>query len=296
MEAASMVTEVKNAPKGVNPLNGPTLVRYRDAARFLWGDDKSGQVADVIFGRNATISCLIFKLKPGGYFKSSDSWKSYFDQHRFYLVIKGEIAVHDPLTGEVALAKAGEAIHWRGAKWHFGYNLSSDECVVLDWYAPQERPPNVTELEFGATKPKFAGEKPGREDLLVQWPDKRLEEQEKAEREGGMIVVSRQTALHFVHGDRHPVLESLFVSTKELTAGTVELIAGARSDDREHPGHKIIFVLRGNLHIYLPDLFEWHELNEWDILYLPPAIKHQYWNYSGQPTSFAFKVVQKYSG
>lgn len=290
-----MTDQVKNAPKGVNQLKGPTIVRYRDAARFLWGDEKSGQVADVIYGRNETISSLIFKLRPGGFFKSSDRWKSYFDQHRFYLVLRGEIAVHDPITGEVAVARAGEAVHWRGAKWHFGYNLTSEECVVLDWYAPQERPPHVTEIEFGATKPKFAGERPGRVDLLGQWPDRLREEQQKAERDGGMIVVSRHTALHFVYGDRNPVLESLFVSTKELTAGTVDLIVGARSDDREHPGHKIIFVTRGTLHVYLPELFEWHELEEWDILYLPPNTKHQYWNYSAQPASFAFKVVQKYS-
>ena len=130
----------KNAPKGLKPLKGPMVVRHREAARFLWGDEKSGEVADVIYGRNEVIGTLIFKLKPGGYFRSSDTWKSFFDQDRFYFVLKGEIAVQDPETGEVAMAKAGEAVHWRGAKWHFGYNFRSEECWVLDWYAPQERP------------------------------------------------------------------------------------------------------------------------------------------------------------
>ena len=285
----------KNAPKGLKLLKGPMVVRHREAARFLWGDGKSGEVADVIYGRNEVIGTLLFKLKPGGYFKSSDGWKSFFDQHRFYYVVKGEIAVQDPETGEIAVARAGEAVHWRGAKWHFGYNFSASECVVLDWYAPQERPPSVTELEFGATKPKFANEKPGRSELLGKWPAMASTAKAEAQSQGGMITATRQGALHFVHGETHPVMESLFVSTKELTAGTVDLMAGARSDNRSHPSDKVIFVTSGKLHVYLPDTYDWFELDEWDLLYLPPGVAHQYWNYTDKPLSFAFMVVPKYA-
>jgi hypothetical protein len=80
-------------------------------------------VANVVYGRNEVIGTLIYKLKPGRYFRSSDTWKSFFDQHRFCYVLKGESAVQDPHAGEIALAQAGRAVHWRGAKWHFGYNF-----------------------------------------------------------------------------------------------------------------------------------------------------------------------------
>jgi quercetin dioxygenase-like cupin family protein len=285
----------KNAPKGLKPLKGPMVVRHREAARFLWGDATSGEVADVIYGRNKVIGTLLFKLRPGGYFKSSDTWKSFFDQDRFYYVVKGEVAVQDPETGEIAVASAGEAVHWRGAKWHFGYNFSATECVVLDWYAPQERPPSVTELEFAATKPKFTTEKPGRIELLEKWPAMLAQSKAEAQCEGGMITATKQGALHFIHGDSHPVMESLLVSTKELTAGTVDLMAGARSDNRSHPSDKVIFVTSGKLHVYLPDTHDWFELEEWDLLYLPPSVQHQYWNYSDRPLSFAFMVVPKYA-
>src|SRR5262249_42698990 len=178
----------KNAPRGASPFKGPTVVRYRDAARFLWGDAKSGEVADVVYGRNEVIGTLVFKLKPGGYFRSSDTWKSFFDQHRFYYVLKGEIAVQDPATGESAVAKAGQAGHWRRAKGHFGYNFRSEECAVLDWYAPQERPPHVTELEFGSTKPQFREEKPGQSEFLGRWPDALVAARAQAESKGGMIT------------------------------------------------------------------------------------------------------------
>jgi quercetin dioxygenase-like cupin family protein len=259
----------KNAPKGVTLLKGPTIVRHRDAARF--------------------------RLRLGGYFKSSDTWKSYFDQDRFYYVLKGEIAVQDPQSGEIAVARAGEAVHWRGAKWHFGYNFTADETIVLDWYAPQERPPNVSELEFGATKPKFEGEKAGRFELLGKWPHALSEARAEAERRGGLITARRQDALHFIHGDRHPIMEALFVSTKELTAGAVDLMPSARSDDRTHPSDKVIFVTAGKLHVYLPQTYDWFELDEWDLLYLPADTPHQYWNHSGRPLSFAFMVVPRYA-
>ena len=90
-------------------------------------------------------------------------------------------------------------------------------------------------------------------------------------------------------------MESLFVSTKELTAGTVDLMAGARSDNRSHPSDKVIFVTGGKLHVYLPDTYDWFELDEWDLLYLPAGVQHQYWNYTDRPLNFAFLVVPKYA-
>src|SRR5882724_8475461 len=285
----------KNAPKGVRMLKGPTLVRYAEATRFLWGDKDSGQVADVIYGRNEVIGALMFILRPGAYFKSSNSWKSFFNQNRYYYVLKGELTIQDPETGEVSVARAHEVVHWRGAKWHFGYNFTGEECVVLDWYAPQERPPNVTELEFGVTKPKFQSEKAGQHEYLGQWPEALATARSKALSEGGVVTLTKSDALHFIHGDEHPTRESLFVSTKDMTAGTVDLTAGARSDNRSHPSDKVIFTLSGKLHVYLPESYDWFELNEWDVLYIPANTPHQYWNYTATSSSFAFMVVPNYA-
>jgi quercetin dioxygenase-like cupin family protein len=252
-------------------------------------------VADVIYGRNEVIGALMFLLRPGAYFKSSNSWKSFFNQNRYYYVLRGELTIQDPETGEVSVARANEVVHWRGAKWHFGYNFTGEECVVLDWYAPQERPPNVTELEFGATKPQFKSEQPGQTRYLGQWPQALATARSKALSEGGVVTLTKSDALHFVHGTEHPTRESLFVSTKDMTAGTVDLMAGARSDNRVHPSDKVIFNLSGRLHVYLPETYDWFELNEWDVLYLPANTPHQYWNYTAAPLSFAFMVVPNYA-
>jgi gentisate 1,2-dioxygenase len=283
-----------NSPKGVAAFDKAQLVRYADAARFLWGDEKSGQVADIIYGRNAAISALVFKLKPGGFFRSSDTWKSYFDQHRYYYVVQGELTIQDPSSGDVAVAKAGEVIHWQGAKWHFGYNFTSGETIVLDWYAPQERPPHIPEVVFAETKPSFRTGKAGRFDLLGKWPGNLAASREKTQQEGGVIAITQADALHFLYGETHPIRESIFVSSGELTAGVVDVVAGARSENRSHPGHKVIFNLTGQLHVYLPDSFQWFELNKWDVLYIPPNASHQYWSYTAEAAKFAFMVVPNY--
>jgi quercetin dioxygenase-like cupin family protein len=287
-------TKIVNAPRGVSGFERPQRVTYQEAARFLWGDETSGQVADIIYGRNARISALIFKLRPGGLFRSSDTWKSYFDQHRYYYVIKGELTIQDPQSGEVMTAKAGEAIYWRGAKWHYGYNFTTEELAVLDWYAPQERAPHIPEIEFGKTKPETRPATPGRFDLLGKWPENRITSTQSALESGGIVRVTESDALGFIFGEQNPILERVLVSSSELTAGTVSLIPAAHSDVRRHPGDKVIFILEGQLHVYLPDLYEWHELNPWDVLYLPPDTAHQYWNYTGASTKFAFMVVPKY--
>lgn len=284
-----------NAPRGVAAFDRAQLVRAGDASRFLWGDETSGQVADIIYGRNSAISALVFKLKPGAFFRSSDTWKSYFDQNRYYYVVKGELTIQDPSSGEVAVARVGEVIHWKGAKWHFGYNFTSDETIVLDWYAPQERPPHIPEVVFAETKPKFELEQAGRLDLVGKWPAELAASREKAQREGGVITITPADALHFIYGTKHPVRESVYVSSNDMTAGVVDIVPGAQSENRSHPGHKVIFNLEGQLHVYLPNSFEWFELNRWDVLYIPPNTPHQYWNYTADAVKFAFMVVPTYA-
>jgi hypothetical protein len=210
-------------------------------------------------------------------------------------VLKGEIAVQDPETGDVTIARLGEAVHWRGAKWHFGYNCSADETVVLDWYAPQERPPHVSELEFGSTKPVFQGERSGRYDLLGNWPAVLGDDRLEAQRKGGLITARKADAIHFIFGERFPVIESLFVSTANLTAGPSIYCRGYKATIEVTQATRFSFVTAGKLHVYMPESYDWFELDEWDLLYVPAGVLHQYWNYTGRMTSSAFMVVPSYA-
>lgn len=288
--------EMLDAPKDVVAFDRPKVVTFAAAARSLWGAEASGQVVDVFYGRNARIGALAFRMKPGGFFRATHAEMSLFDQHRYYFVVEGELAVQDPQSGEVQLARAGEAIHWRGAKGHCAYNFTAAETVVIDWYAPQERPPHMAEVADDGARPASGGAyRPGRAELLGRWPEALQRTRREVEEKGGITRITRAEALQFIHGERHPVLESIYVSTRELTAGVVELMPGARSEDRAHPGDKVIFNLAGRLHVYLPKCSGLFELGPLDVLYLPGDTPHQYLNNGAEPLRFAFLVVPDYA-
>ena len=261
----------KNAPKGLMPLKGPMVVRHREAARFLWGDEKSGEVADVIYGRNEVIGTLIFKLKPGGYFRSSDTWKSFFDQDRFYFVLKGEIAVQDPETGESRWRRRARQSTGAARNGISAITSPPRNARCLTGMPRRSARPASPSSSSARTSRNSRRKSPAKANC---WANGRHLPRPGREihGEGGMITADGRARFASSMARTHPIMESLFVSTKELTAGTVDLMAGARSDNRSHPSDKLIFVTSGKLHVYLPATYDWFELDEWDLLHLPPGV------------------------
>ena len=272
----------------------PLLVRHFEATRVLWGDAESGQVSDLVYGRGERISGFVYLLGPGHWFGASEQWKPLYDQHRFYYVVEGTLAIHDPESGEVAVAGVGEAVTWRGARYHFGYNVGADEVVVLDWFAPAERPPDVPELEYAPAKRELREIRGGRYELLGGWPDRRTEERRRRAEEGGLLTVGPSSALHLVHGRRLPLLVSILSSSPDLTAGTFSLRGASHSEPERHPGDEVVFALGGRLNVHLPESGDWFELTRLDCLYLPEGTQHEYWSYGAETTTAAFCVAPGY--
>jgi quercetin dioxygenase-like cupin family protein len=281
-------------PSAHRTFRGPELVRRAEATPFLWGDEASGQVSDLVYGRGERISAVIFTLGPGHRFGASKTWKPLYDQHRFYYVAQGALAIRDPESGDVAVANAGEAITWRGPRYHFGYNVAAGETAVLDWFAPADRPPGVPEIATMDAKRELAEVRSGRYELLGAWPDRRPEERRRALEAGGLLSVGPADALRFVHGERLPVLVSILSSSPHLTAGTFELRGGARSEPEEHPGDEVVYALSGRLHVHLPSSGDWFELHPLDCLFLPQGTTHEYWSYGAETSRAVFCVAPAY--
>jgi mannose-6-phosphate isomerase-like protein (cupin superfamily) len=272
----------------------PMLVRRADARRFLWGDEESRQVSDLIYGRGERLSAVIYSLGPGHWFGASSAWKPLYDQHRFYYVVQGMLAIHDPEDGSVSIAHAGEAVTWRGARYHFGYNFGDEETVVLDWFAPPERPPDVPEISVSGAKRALGDFKGGRYELLGAWPDRYPTSRQEAFERGDVVTVGPGDALNLIHGSKRPMHVSILSSSDVLTAGTFALRASEASEPDEHPGDEVLFVLSGQLHVHLPESGEWFELAPLDCLFIPEGVPHQYWSYGAQATKAAFCVSPKY--
>jgi mannose-6-phosphate isomerase-like protein (cupin superfamily) len=272
----------------------PTLVRIEEATRQLWGDEESGEISDLIYGRAERIHAVIFTMGPGHWFSASKTWKPRYDQHRYYYVVQGTLAIHDPETGDVAVAGPGEVITWRGARYHFGYNVGGDEVVVLDWFAPQEWAPDETESAVMDTKPEPREIRAGRHELLGAWPAQRPDDLRRVLSEGGPVTIRPVDALHFVHGQKRPMLVSILSSSSDLTAGTFSLGANMKSEPEQHAGDEVIFTLSGRLHVHLCDAGDWFEMNRLDCVYLPGGTRHEYWSYGAERSTAAFCVAPGY--
>ena len=85
--------ELVQAPKNVTKFDKPTVVRRSEAVQFLWGDETAHFVPDLIYGRGERMAALIFKLPPGEYFRSSETWRTMYDQDRYYYVVTGELTI-----------------------------------------------------------------------------------------------------------------------------------------------------------------------------------------------------------
>ena len=97
----------------------------------------------------------MYSLRPGDYFKSSKTWKPLMIKTGFTMYSRAYLSIHDPVSGEVAVANEGEAIFWRGHKWHFGYNFGPRETLILDVWAPGGFPIDVPEVELAKQKPNL---------------------------------------------------------------------------------------------------------------------------------------------
>jgi quercetin dioxygenase-like cupin family protein len=272
----------------------PVAVRRSEAQRFLWGDEESGQVSDLIYGRGEQISAVIYLLGPGHGFRASTAWKPLYDQHRFYYVAQGTLAIHDPDTGDVAVAGPGEAVTWRGTRYHFGYNVGADEVVVLDWFAPTERPMDVPESELSGSKRTLDAVVDGRWELLGAWPDRRAEELSKAAAEGRVTRIGEDTALHVIQGSSPPVVVSVLTSSRDMTAGTFTLQSSTKMAPETHPGDEVVFALGGRLHVLLQETGDWLELEHLDCAFIPAGARHQYWCYGDGPVRAVFCVAPGY--
>lgn len=143
-------------------------------------------------------------------------------------------------------------------------------------------------------KPALKAVKNGRYELIGKWPEAMLKTKQRALREGGLVAIGRRDALHLIHGDERPIVESLFISTDEMTARVVDLTPGTKGETISHPGDKIILVTAGRLNVHLPDSFDWFGAGLRESIYLPGGTRHQHWSFSDAPTSFAFSVVPRY--
>jgi quercetin dioxygenase-like cupin family protein len=270
--------------------DGPARIPYAAAARFLWGDTESGEVADWVYVSSHKVHQLVFALAPGGVFRHSAEYRTRFAADEVFYVLSGTMLLANPETGEVHRVETGEAAFFRRDTWHHAYNQSAEQLRVLELFAPP--PSQGTSGAYARSKPNLTNITYVQDQHLTRWPMQR----EHALQEHTMRVLRESDACWRLEGSDQPALVGLWVSTEHLTVGKVYLRPGQHTDIHTHGGDESLYVLEGTLQVHIPEnrgerLFE---LAPGDGFYLPQGVPHQYHNISGQPLSLMFAVAPSY--
>jgi quercetin dioxygenase-like cupin family protein len=266
----------------------PRLLRCGDVPLWLWGDAASHRVSDRLYATSDKIHFIMFSLRPGAYWRHSDTFKPVYGADEGYYVLQGRLTLHNPQTGEVCLVNEGEALHFRRDTWHYGYNITTRETLVLEAFAPV--PADITPDELARAAPPLPEVRSGRYELLGDWPWN----SEAARQVQTLRVLRPPDWLHIIAGEKTPLLVSLFVATDKLTMGCFSLLPGIETDVESHPGDEVAVVVEGRVNLHLPGANGLFDLRRHDGFFVPGGVQHQYYNPSDQPATVVFGVAPKY--
>ena len=279
----------KSSPRPV--FNGPTAIPYAQVTRHIWGDVAAGQVDDWIYVSSGQIHQLVFGMPPGDGFRHSESFRTVFGADEVLTVLMGTMVIANPENGEVHLVQTGESVFFQKDTWHHAFAWGDQELRVLEYFAP---PPSTgASGKYAATRPYVSDFKYERSELIGNWPAG------KAQAEGRAKIRVLRDADRLWSLDRSDprVLTGIVASTDQLTAGSVRITPGGRSQVLEHGGAAGLYVLKGRVNILIDDPEAspvWFELHPQDGFYIPQGTKYRAFNMGGTPAEYLFGVAPQY--
>lgn len=279
----------KSSPRPV--FSGPTPIPYDKVTRHIWGDVASGLVDDWIYVSSDKIHQLVFGLPPGDGFRHSESFRTVFAADEVLHVLIGTMVIANPESGEVHLVKTGESVFFQKHTWHHAFAWGADELRVLEFFAP---PPSTgSSGKYAATRPYVAQSRYERGELIGRWPAAMAE----AEAAGKLHILREADRLWSLDPSDPRVLTGIIASTDQLTAGSVRLSPGGRSQVLSHGGSLGLYVLSGRVNILIDDPEAspiWFELHPKDGFYIPEGTRYRAFNMGGDPAEYLFGVAPLY--
>jgi mannose-6-phosphate isomerase-like protein (cupin superfamily) len=172
---------------------------------------------------------------------------------------------------------------FRADTWHNVHAHGDEELRVLELYAPP--PAKGSSGAYARTKPYLerADWRYGDDSMLGRLPGAEPERRTLSEPK-----VTWRRSLN--------VLEGLYCSTDQLTAGVLELNAGEVSEMHAHGGDEVVYVLEGSLHVraFGEQGTSVFELTADDAAYIPQGVAHEYRSYGQAQVRALFGVAPAY--
>jgi mannose-6-phosphate isomerase-like protein (cupin superfamily) len=269
----------------------PVVVRYADLERRTWGDEESGRLSDWYYADNVNLSMNIVGMPPNGGVLHSDQNRSMRNADCFFYVLEGLLVDVNAVTGEVFVARPGEATFFRKGLWQHSWNYSNTQLRIVEFVQPAPRTGSCS--EYGWTTENIVPPyKHHRDEFLGRWPMAKAE----AAKEATIWVIRDEDILWRLEGSvrGREILVGIMASTENMTVGKITFLGGQRSSEFVHRGDKVVFVEEGNLHIEFPETQRWVELEAYDGCRIPRDTRHSFYNMSADPARCVFGVAPDY--
>ena len=266
--------------------DGPAHIPRSAAVRYVWGDQRSGEVADWIYVSSELIHALVFGLEPHGSFRHSPDHRTVFGADELLYVLEGVMAIANPETGEIQRLESGESVFFRRDTWHHAFAHGEGPLRVLELFAP---PPSAgTSGAYARTRPYLDGGRYADDSVLG-----RLVPASADASPGTLRRIARRD---IVWRRDLGVLVGLLASTEFLTAGIVEVDPCQRSAAHSHAGDQVLYVTHGTMtvRVWQADDVSVFEPGPDDVCYIPAGCRHEYRNYGGATARAVFGVSPAY--
>ena len=274
----------KYTPSPRPSFDRPTAVTSESATRYLWGDDESGVVADLIYTSSQSIHALVFMLPPGGAFRHSPEFRTVFGADELLYVLEGTMLLADPETGEVARVERGGTVFFRKDTWHHAFAHGTESLRVLEIFAPP--PAAGASGAYARTRPYLEESRYADDTLLGALPA-------KEPRVPRFRVLRADDTVWRRDLD---VPTGMLVSTEHLTVHLLEVDPGACSREHAHGGDEVVYVLEGRLWLRAThgDTSIVLELASDDLGFVPAGSVHEYRCYGAEPVRALVGVAPSY--
>jgi gentisate 1,2-dioxygenase len=251
------------------------------------------------------ITVCTMDIGPGGMFDPPDIHPG----DETYYILEGSITILNPLTGQSAEVREGEAVLIPKGALHSGYNFQDKTVKVLAVIAPLAHDKSGVSIDtnvpkkilfhdrknFSAAGSDFCfSNKAGTVDDIGSWP-----EQGELLRKNSIIYpINEQKKLRVIHGNSRPVLVKFAVSNEFASVGELILPVGGQtasySEPLKHHGETFLFARDGDITVELMEKEKVYALNAYDGLYLPPKTEYRLINYSSKMINAIFAVTGKF--
>lgn len=246
-----------------------------------------------------------FELSPGTQYGPPD----YHPNDEIYVILEGELTQVSPYSGQAVTCHPGDVLIMPKGCVHCGFNFSSTKMkafscspgIVDDQLFPTDKEGKWNlykkgdKDEFPEPQPMYRNTKLGTLYDIGKWP---MDFEKLREPTLHLYKVTEEEKLNVVRGLEHPILMKIAVSNDAIQVGEYFIPAGGvtvpMSEPDKHDGEQCIYLLEGELGIYMTETLETFKLYPGEAIYIPKGKEYSMLNYGTNPVHAVFVITPNF--